>query len=192
MRFSVLRSWILDKIRHPVNLWHWSSTWGWFPVLLVGGLAFIAVNEFAIGLSLMALSMLSLASKLWHTQSARYLKILGTLGVLILMMAFVMVTIAFMEERPWSNLPIFWGRFVTLKHLSTKTKPPVFPPDFSRFPSTRVEEQKQRTPVKDSLVINALAGYGNYVEGSMIGSINPIKWENYLGTAVFWLLSTAP
>jgi hypothetical protein len=49
------------------------------------------------------------------------------------------------------------------------------PPKIENPPATK----KKTESLKDSLVINALAGYGNYVEGSTIGSVNPIKWKNY-------------
>lgn len=43
----------------------------------------------------------------------------------------------------------------------------------------RLPELKPRPRLDDSLKINAFAGMGNYVEGSQIGSINPIIWKSY-------------
>src|SRR5216684_8163646 len=137
-----------DLWKHPTKFWHWSSTWGWFAVLCLGGLAFIAMNEFAVGLILLFFSLLSLSSKLWHTGWRLSMKLTGTIGIIIIMGLFVVSVLTFMEDRPWSNLLVFWNRFFVLRPLSVAIGVPSYPPDFSRFPSTSIPIPSK----KDSLV----------------------------------------
>jgi hypothetical protein len=129
----------MQKIwKHPISLWHWSVTWPWFAVLCLGGLGFIAVNEPVVGLVLLFLSFFSLSAKLWHTTGSGLLvKILGTVGIVAAMVLCTMGAVAYMEERPWSNIVTFWRRYVVLKHMST-VKFPQYPPKLEDFPSTTV------------------------------------------------------
>jgi hypothetical protein len=134
---------VLDLRQHPILLWHWSARWDWFAVLLIGGLAFVAVNEFAVGIILMFLSLLSLCSKLWHHAGYSFtLKGLGTAGISLIMVCSVMGTIAYMEERPWSNMTVFWRRFIILNQIHTAAKPPTYPP--------KVEDLTTMIPIPDN------------------------------------------
>jgi hypothetical protein len=103
--------------KHPINLWHWSTTWPWFAVLLLGGMTFVAVYEAVIGLILIFLSFLSLSSILWHTNRSRFLRAIGTIGICLLFVVFAMSTIAYTDEHPWSNLIVFWDTYVALKTI---------------------------------------------------------------------------
>lgn len=127
--------------KHPIKFWHWSSRWDWFTVLGLGGLGFVAVNEAVVGLFLIFLSLLSLTSKLWHGNNGPLIKISGTGGVALAMVLCTMATVAFMEEKPWSNVPVFFHRYVFLANISKGEMPislklPTYPPKFDSFPQT--------------------------------------------------------
>jgi hypothetical protein len=52
-----------------------------------------------------------------------------------------MSLIAYKEDRPWSNLPVFFNRFVFVSEIPTNRRPlslaaPTYPPDFGLFPKT--------------------------------------------------------
>jgi hypothetical protein len=146
METRLAREFIRNVKRHPVIFWHWSAKWEWFAVLLIGGLAFLAVNEFLVGMALMFLSLLSLCSKLWHASVGRSLKLSGTVGIAIIMVLFTMGTVAFMEDKPLSNIPVFWSRFIVLRRLTLSPKQPTYPPELSMFPSTVIPFYKSLLP----------------------------------------------
>jgi len=118
-RYSMHNIW-----RTPTNIWHWSSRWEWFAVLFLGGLAFIAMNEPYIGLGLLALALLSLSSKLWHAAAISSVwRVFGTGGIVIVAALCLMGTIAYMEDKPWSNLPVFWN-MIDVIHKIPRSKYP--------------------------------------------------------------------
>jgi hypothetical protein len=128
-----------------VAFWHRSANWEWYTVLFLGGVALIAVNEASVGLVLVLLGFVSLDSKLWHSQRRIVTKVFGTIGVGVLILMAATGTVAYMEERPWSNVPVFFKRFVFLKTLAdrrpTSLTPPAYPPNLSVFVKTEVPVQ---------------------------------------------------
>ncbi len=154
LRWSITTRSNLEKLwKHPRTLWHWSVTWPWFAVLCLGGIGFIAVNEPAVGLVLLLLSFYSLSAKLWHTRWGLPAKVVGTIGVVVILTLFTASTIAYMEDKPWSNVVVFWDRFVILKSLPTKEKWPRYPPDLNGFPSTMVSIPPPERPKRTSLPV---------------------------------------
>jgi hypothetical protein len=143
LRWSIiLRSNMGNVWKHPTTFWHWSITWPWFAVLFLGGVGVVAVNEPIVGLGLIFLSLFSLTSKLWHTDKGAVLKALGTMGIIAVMVLCVMSAIAYVEERPWSNIVSFWKRFVILNRLPPIGRSPKYPPRFEDFPPTSVPVPK--------------------------------------------------
>jgi len=139
LRWKIKGQAILQNLRdHPTRLWHWSVAWPWFAVLCLGGIGFIAVNEPIVGLILLVLSFYSLSSKLWHTRKGLFLKISGTIGIAGVLILTVMATIAYMEDKPWSNVNRFWERFVVLNQISTTARAPECPPNIKIFRSTAI------------------------------------------------------
>jgi len=88
------------------------------------------MNEAYIGIFLVSVAALSACSKLWHSQNTTTLKALGTLGSLFFFAYAITSTIGFMDDRPWSNVPAFFNRFVFLAKLpkSGVLRPPAYPP----------------------------------------------------------------
>jgi hypothetical protein len=115
-------SMVRDRI---TTLWHWSARWDWFAALLLGAIGFISVREFGVGIILMALSMLSLTSKLWHANTSTALKTLGTFLIMVFMGLFVVGTVANMEEKPWSNVPVFWNKYGVIRAFPRERYPRV-------------------------------------------------------------------
>jgi hypothetical protein len=99
---------------------------------------FVAVNEAYLGLSMIFLALVSLSSKLWHGIAGTPTKILGTIGITVIMGLCSMATVAYMEEKPWSNVPVFWNRFVVLKTIpsSQTLTPPHYPPNLETHGTT--------------------------------------------------------
>jgi hypothetical protein len=56
---------------------------------------------------------------------------------------------------------------------------------------THIDRSPSTALLKDTLVINALAGNGNYVEGSKIGSIDPITWKSYYSEVTVIFVNTS-
>jgi hypothetical protein len=104
-------------LKHPTNLWHWANTWPWYVGLLLGAVAFITFNEPIIGLFLTVLAFLSMCSNLWHTDAKNQWKVFGTIGVLLSFVLFVLLTIGFVDERPWSNAIVLWEKYGVLQEI---------------------------------------------------------------------------
>jgi hypothetical protein len=128
---------------HPVAFWNRSTHWEWYTGLFLGGVGLIAVNEASVGLFLILLSAISLASRLWHSQRRTLTKLFGTTGIFLLFLFASIGTVAYMEERPWSNVPVFFKRFVFLtvipKHkIPISLRTPTYPPSLELFVATAV------------------------------------------------------
>jgi hypothetical protein len=161
LRYKIKARYRMRELKqHPILLWHWSSRWDWFAVLLIGGLAFAAVNEFAVGIFLMLLSMLSLSSKLWHTNAHIGLKLSGTIAIGVFMCLFIAGTVAYMEDKPWSNIPVFWSRFAVIHEIPREKYPSVlryfptpenwavkqpFETNFPNMPATAVNRHPEKS-----------------------------------------------
>jgi hypothetical protein len=140
----------LSKIlAHFVRFWHWSSRWQWYSGLFLGAVALVSINEFGPAVALLILSSLSVTSKLtdWNGIGGRprltvSLKILGTFGVLAILIVFIAVGMALKDERPWSNAPKAWEDFANARWRPIPEPPkpvnhPTLPPfahDFSPRP----------------------------------------------------------
>ena len=121
------------------KLWHWSSTWRWLEIWIIG-LFFgaVAMHEYALAIVFALSATFAAISRIIHWNIREFWKgaviLLALLGCGYLMF----VVFAEMEDRPLSNT----GRYWPLKRLQTRKFIPIFPPDLSGYPSTRVQVEE--------------------------------------------------
>jgi hypothetical protein len=151
---------------HLQNFWDWSATWRWLEAIFaIGFFGFVGFGEPVVGLFFLLLSGFSLFSRLLHSKNGPAVRAFGILFLLLGTTVIVAMTVAFVDDRPWSNLPVFWNKFIVRNKIPSNAmaKLPPCPPNYDVFPKTMfpipVERKAKPVPQPSPPVIQA--PYGN-------------------------------
>jgi hypothetical protein len=157
-----------DIWKHPIGFWHWSAKWQWYTSLFFGAAALIALGEYAFGVALLALSALSLLSKLlhWaglerHQHWTTILKWSGGLGIGILFVLFLFITFDIRGGSSWSHLSRPITNFIARREVTpppapTPKSPSPLPPKFWADKTPRPIPHRKLPPLTKQGAFSAL------------------------------------
>lgn len=93
--------------RHPnllIRGWRAIKKWPWFGGLFAAAFLMLTVQEYVLSIPLLVLAAVSLASKLWYSETTRPRKCLGSAGIAVAAVVLLYIVVAVKGQTPWSHL----------------------------------------------------------------------------------------